>query len=123
MNAAMMEDHSQLFNEINGFSQRKLKKVETKVVTGLGDNVIEKRGAKGLTKCNAPSSSSTQSNGINRKLDLQVGLVLPGLMIGEWFLHHFICLNPIILINMHKQLLMMLVNTNQHWKSTVSLTY
>ena len=77
----MMEDHSKLFNEINGFSQRKLKKVETKVVTGLGDNVIEKRSAKGLSKA-APSTTST-ANGSNKKLDLQVGLILPGLMIGK----------------------------------------
>ena len=70
-----MEDHSKLFNEINGFSQRKLKKVETKLTTASGDNVVEKRGAKGLTT--APAKSPA------KKLDLQVGLILPGLMIGK----------------------------------------
>lgn len=76
-----MEDHSKLFNEINGFSQRKLKKVETKLVTGTGDNLVEKRGAKGLTV--APVKSAV------KKLDLQVGLVLPGLMIGKFMLKTF----------------------------------
>lgn len=71
-----MEDHSKLFNEINGFSQRKLKKVETKLTTASGDNVVEKRGAKGLTT--APVKSAA------KKLDLQVGLILPGLMIGKF---------------------------------------
>jgi hypothetical protein len=98
MNPKMAEDHSRLFNEINGFSQRKLKKVETKVVTGLGDNVIEKRGAKGLTKSAAPSSSSTTSNGISKKLDLQVGLVLPGLMICEFFLDCILFFDLLFLI-------------------------
>ena len=90
-----MEDRSGLFNEISAFSQRKLKKVETKVVTGLGDNVIEKRGAKGLTKA-APPSSSPSSNGPNKKLDLQVGLILPGLMIGN--VEEFISLLKAILL-------------------------
>lgn len=44
------EDHSQLFKEIGGFIQRRPKKVETKVVTGLVDNVTEKRGATGLQR-------------------------------------------------------------------------
>lgn len=76
-----LEDHSQLFKEIGGFSQRKLKKVETKVVTGLGDNVIEKRGAKGLQKTSVNGSPADAQP--NKKLDLQVGLVAPGLMIGQ----------------------------------------
>lgn len=54
MNPAMLEDRSELFSEINSFSQRKLKKTKTKVAT------------------ETPV-----------KLDLQVGLILPGLMIGE----------------------------------------
>lgn len=70
-----MEDHSRLFNEINGFSQRKLKKVETKTTSASGDNVVEKRGAKGLTA--AVQSAAEKS-------DLQVGLIVPGLMIGEY---------------------------------------
>lgn len=76
-----MEEHSKLFNEINGFSQRKLKKVETKTTTASGDNVVEKRGAKGLTV--APVAAT-------KKSDLQVGLIIPGLMIGEFVFHtHF----------------------------------
>lgn len=73
------EDHSKLFKEIGGFSQRKLKKVETKVVTGLGDNVVEKRGAKGLQKA---SVNGAAPDAAAKRLDLQVGLVAPGLMIG-----------------------------------------
>lgn len=83
----MEEDRSELFNSIKDFSQRKLKKVETKVKTGLGDEVIEKRTAKGL----ASSAENNQNNknatpvnqNANRKLDLQVGLVSAGLMIGS----------------------------------------
>lgn len=85
MNPAMLEDRSGLFNEIGSFSQRKLKKVETKVCTGTGETVVEKRNAKGLQTVNPSnkSSSSAASNEPARKLDLQVGLVAPGIMIGE----------------------------------------
>lgn len=88
----MEEDHSELFNEIQRFSQRKLKKVETNVLTGTGDKVKEKRTAKGLAqldpnaKLNASSGQTDQSN-LNRKLDLQVGMVMPGLMIGTGFFY------------------------------------
>lgn len=82
-----LEDHSQLFKEIGGFSQRKLKKVETKVVTGLGDNVIEKRGAKGLQKT---SVNGAAPDAPTKKLDLQVGLVVPGLMIGQFIVFDFL---------------------------------
>lgn len=78
-----MEDRSVLFNEINSFSHRKLKKVETKVVTGLGENVIEKRGAKGLQAIPVSSSDAASSAADGVKLDLQVGLVVPGILIGE----------------------------------------
>lgn len=84
MDPAMQEDRSGLFKEIGGFSQRKLKKVETKVCTGIGDTVVEKRGAKGLQTVNPSNkSSSSASNEPARKLDLQVGLVAPGIMIGQ----------------------------------------
>lgn len=83
----MEEDRSGLFSEISGFSQRKLKKVQTKVVTGTGEKLVEKRGAKGLQSTSADSASTTSntSNGQvpARKVDLQVGLVVPGLMIGK----------------------------------------
>lgn len=79
-----MEDRSALFNQLKEFSQRKLKKVETKVVTGLGEQLVEKRGAKGLQVLkggDGGGGDSTQEPA--RKLDLQVGFVLPGLLIGE----------------------------------------
>jgi hypothetical protein len=83
-----MEDRSALFNQLKEFSQRKLKKVETKVVTGTGEQLVEKRGAKGLQVL-----SGTQAAGGGggdggqepaRKLDLQVGFILPGLLLGEF---------------------------------------
>lgn len=76
------EDRSELFNEIQKFSQRKLKKVETKLKTGLGDDVIEKRTAKGLAT-KGPAAPQSAEPTANRKLDLQVGLVTGGLMIGS----------------------------------------
>lgn len=82
----MQEDHSDLFNEIQGFSQRKLKKVETKVLTGTGDKVTEKRTAKGLAQLDGQAKggqSAAAPVDPARKLDLQVGMVMPGLMIGE----------------------------------------
>ncbi|RWS28052.1 dual specificity phosphatase-like protein 2 [Leptotrombidium deliense] len=78
----MEEDRSALFNELQGFSQRKLKKVETKVVTGLGENVVEKRGAKGLQTVKPNDAKSAANVGVKKKLDLQVGMVLPGLLIA-----------------------------------------
>lgn len=82
-----MEDRSALFNQLKDFSQRKLKKVETKVVTGLGEQLVEKRGAKGLQVlkggdgCGGGGGDSAKEP--SRKLDLQVGFVLPGLLIGK----------------------------------------
>lgn len=76
------ENRSKLFDEIRKFSQRKLRKVETKVTTGSGEQVTEKRSAKGLTQI--------KSDGINgpgyvldHKPDLQVGMIIPGLYIGK----------------------------------------
>ena len=89
MNPAMLEDRSGLFSEISGFSQRKLKKVETKVCTGTGENVVEKRGAKGLQTVDPSKSKSSTSNEPQKKLDLQVGLVAPGIMIGQYFSNQF----------------------------------
>lgn len=81
------EDRSELFNEIQKFSQRKLKKVETKVKTGLGDDVTEKRTAKGLSTTDASADNQNKNVPINqnanKKLDLQVGMVTGGLMIGS----------------------------------------
>jgi len=75
-----MEDRSSLFNEIQKFSQRKLKKVETNVVTATGDKVIEKRSAKGLQT--SSDNKAIKDDGDAPK-DLQVGLIVPGLMIGN----------------------------------------
>lgn len=85
-----MEDRSALFNQLKNFSQRKLKKVETKVVTASGEQLVEKRGAKGLQVL---SGSDNQSKGDEskeppRKLDLQVGFILPGLLIGSQDVAH-----------------------------------
>lgn len=80
----MEEDRSGLFSEIGGFSQRKLKKVQTKVVTGTGETVVEKRSAKGIQASTADAAKgSNQDSSDGRKRDLQVGMVLPGLMIGK----------------------------------------
>lgn len=80
-----MEDRSALFNQLKGFSQRKLKKVETKVVTGLGEQLVEKRGAKGLQVLSGSDASAKGDEAAQppRKLDLQVGLIVPGLLIGK----------------------------------------
>lgn len=78
---AANEDRSELFNEIQNFSQRKLKKVETNCVTPFGEKVIEKRSAKGLQS--AKNDKVVKSNLSVSKKDLQVGLVAPGLMIGK----------------------------------------
>lgn len=82
-----MEDRSALFNQLKEFSQRKLKKVETKVVTGLGEQLVEKRGAKGLQVLTPGAAGAGATGDSNqeppRKLDLQVGFVLPGLLMGK----------------------------------------
>ncbi|RWS07625.1 dual specificity phosphatase-like protein 2 [Dinothrombium tinctorium] len=78
-----MEDRSGLFNEIQKFSQRKLKKVETKLVTGTGDKVVEKRGAKGLQTVKNDSPGAGANAASKKNLDLQVGLVIPGLLIAS----------------------------------------
>ena len=82
----MEEDRSALFKQLQGFSQRKLKKVETKVVTGLGEQLVEKRGAKGLQVLSGGTGNKGDASANQepaRKLDLQVGFILPGLLIGE----------------------------------------
>lgn len=79
-----MEDRSELFNQLKDFSQRKLKKVQTKVVTGSGEQLIEKRGAKGLQVLSGDSAGQTGNAEPTRKLDLQVGLILPGLLLGKF---------------------------------------
>ncbi|XP_054166274.1 uncharacterized protein DDB_G0280205-like [Oppia nitens] len=75
-------DRSGLFNEIRQFSQRKLKKVETKVTTGSGEVSTEKRVAKGIQTI---KSEPTKGPGyvVDTKPDLQVGLIIPGLLIGS----------------------------------------
>lgn len=79
----MEEDRSALFNQLKNFSQRKLKKVETKVVTASGEQLVEKRGAKGLQVLTGGSDgAANQDAEPPRKLDLQVGLILPGFLIG-----------------------------------------
>ena len=78
-----MEDRSELFNQLKNFSQRKLKKVETKVVTASGEQLVEKRGAKGLQVLTGNAEAKGQENEPARKLDLQVGLILPGFLIGK----------------------------------------
>lgn len=80
----MEEDRSALFNQLKNFSQRKLKKVETKVVTASGEQLVEKRGAKGLQVLSGGADNAGKDNDSEppRKLDLQVGLVLPGFLIG-----------------------------------------
>ncbi|KAI1283791.1 Dual specificity protein phosphatase 19 [Halotydeus destructor] len=81
-----MEDRSGLFSEIGTFSQRNLKKVQTKLVTGTGETLVEKRGAKGLQTTSGPEKNSSNASAQGqpaKKLDLQVGLVIPGLMIGS----------------------------------------
>uniref|UniRef100_A0A6G1SGH0 Dual specificity protein phosphatase 19 n=1 Tax=Aceria tosichella TaxID=561515 RepID=A0A6G1SGH0_9ACAR len=80
-----MEDRSALFNQLKDFSQRKLKKVETKVVTGTGELLVEKRGAKGLQVLTGGGQTGDGGAGQEpaRKLDLQVGFILPGLLFGS----------------------------------------
>lgn len=79
-----MEDRSALFNQLKNFSQRKLKKVETKVVTASGEQLVEKRGAKGLQVLTG-GADGAKGDEVEppRKLDLQVGLIIPGFLIGK----------------------------------------
>lgn len=83
-----MEDRSALFNQLKNFSQRKLKKVETKVVTGTGEQLVEKRGAKGLQVLSGSGADASKGGQESaepaRKLDLQVGYVSPGLLLGKF---------------------------------------
>lgn len=84
----MEEDRSALFNQLKEFSQRKLKKVETKVVTGTGEQLVEKRGAKGLqvlsgAQAGGGGGGAAGGQEAPRKLDLQVGFILPGLLLGK----------------------------------------
>lgn len=85
-----MEDRSALFNQLKNFSQRKLKKVETKVVTASGEQLVEKRGAKGLQVLSGSDGQSNagESSEPPRKLDLQVGFIVPGLLIGSQDVAH-----------------------------------
>lgn len=85
-----MEDRSALFNQLKEFSQRKLKKVETKVVTASGEQLVEKRGAKGLQVLSGNDAAKDAENEPPRKLDLQVGLILPGFLIGKYFRLRFL---------------------------------
>lgn len=82
-----MEDRSALFNQLRDFSQRKLNKVETKVVTASGEKLVEKRGAKGLLVVSG-TATGEDSGEPPAKLDLQVGFILPGLLIGEFSLFY-----------------------------------
>lgn len=91
------ENRSKLFNEIKNFSQRKLRKVETKVTTGSGEQVTEKRGNKGLlTVKTGPANGPGYV--VDHKPDLQVGMIIPGLFIGKFILCFVISkLNQLIL--------------------------
>lgn len=79
------EDRSELFDELKGFSQRKLKKTETKVATPSGEHLVEKRGAKGVQVI---KSDGIKGPGYveDKKPDLAVGIIIPGLLIGESYL-------------------------------------
>lgn len=76
------ENRNKLFDEIKKFSQRKLKAVETKVITGSGEVVTEKRVPKGLKTIR---NDGVQGPGYvpDYKPDLQVGMIIPGLFIGK----------------------------------------
>lgn len=76
------ENRSRLFDEIRNFSQRKLKKVETKVVTGSGEQLTEKRSPKGLQQVKSHGITSP-GYVADYKPDLQVGMIIPGLFICE----------------------------------------
>lgn len=76
------ENRSKLFDEIKNFSQRKLKQVQTKVTTGSGEHVTEKRSPKGLATI---KNEGVKGPGyvVDTKPDLQVGMIIPGLFIGK----------------------------------------
>ncbi|CAG2109223.1 unnamed protein product, partial [Medioppia subpectinata] len=74
-----------VFDEIRKFSQRKLKKVETKVTSGSGEVITEKRGAKGVQTIKHEGLIGS-GYVIDNKPDLQVGLIIPGLMIFQLYL-------------------------------------
>lgn len=76
------ENRSRLFDEIKNFSQRKLKQVQTKVTTGSGEHVTEKRSPKGV---DAIKNEGVKGPGyvVDTKPDLQVGMIIPGLFIGK----------------------------------------
>lgn len=78
----MGDDRNALFDEIRKFRQKGLKPVETKVVNGSGEHTTEKRGAKGMQTV---SSQGVKGPGyvVDTKPDLQVGMIIPGLLIGE----------------------------------------
>lgn len=78
----MGDDRSKVFDEIRNFSHRKLKPTKTKVTTPSGEHVVEKRTGKGLqaTKGDGPKGPGYV---VDTKPDLQVGLIIPGLLIGE----------------------------------------
>lgn len=80
-------DRSGLFNEIRAFSQRKLKKVDTKVTTGSGEVLKEKRTPKGVQTI---KSEGIQGSGyvVDHKPDLQVGMIIPGLFICKFVVKH-----------------------------------
>ncbi|CAG2171080.1 unnamed protein product, partial [Oppiella nova] len=79
-------DRSAVFDEIRNFSQRKLKKVETKVTSGSGEVITEKRGAKGVQTIKHEGIKGA-GYVVDNKPDLQVGLIIPGLMICKTFRH------------------------------------
>lgn len=55
------------------------------MVTGTGEQLVEKRGAKGLQVLSGDGSGTgAAEDQPARKLDLQVGFVLPGLLIGKF---------------------------------------
>lgn len=77
----MGEPNNPLLNEIRSFSHRKLRPVEIKVTTGSGQHVTESRNAKGILA--NPTGTSGPGFVVDTKPDLQVGLIVPGLMIGK----------------------------------------
>lgn len=78
----MTEPNNPLLNEIRGFSHRNLRPVKTKVTTGSGQHVTESRNAKGIQS--NPTGTSGPGFVVDTKPDLQVGLIVPGLMIGKF---------------------------------------
>lgn len=72
-----------LFAQIRDFSQRKLRKVETKVVTGSGEHLTEARTAKGI-KVESHDGIKGPGYVVDTKPDLQVGMIIPGLLICKF---------------------------------------